>query len=160
MPLESAHRAMVLDAVRWRRDFLRTIIKGMGVTPFCFENDTAFLDNLESVAPDLVVAGPMEWGAVLRVVNLVKMTDAAPPAVVFYKDRAFRDRMMMSGFDNVWLMEYSLSSATIEKHLKRILDGRNRNLQGRHGPLMIGTTPEMLYIKKLSRIWPAWVIPF
>lgn len=150
MPQTDQHKIVILEANRRRRDYLRSIVSGRGCVPFIFEKETICLDNLRPLKPDMVISGPLSHDRMYRFVNTIKMIDGRLPVLILSGERSIRDFATSNGFGDVKVIEVNFKPSEIKGAISRLLRHRfaNAYTSDPEPPLIIGSSPEMLKIKR------------
>jgi DNA-binding NtrC family response regulator len=143
------HKIVLLEADQSRRDYLRGMISGWGYLPFIFENETNCLANLTPLNPDLVISGALSTDKALRFINSVKMIRHNLPLLFLTMDDAVQDFIDTNGFSNVVQVEDNISPADIKSVIRKTLEIDNEIGYNADYPVIIGTSPAMVRIKKL-----------
>jgi len=150
MPQKDQHKIVILEANRIRRDYLKSIVSGRGCVPFIFEKETICLDNLRPLNPDMVISGPLSHNRMHRFVHTVKMIDGRLPVLILSGERSIKDFATSNGFVDVRVIEVNFKPSEIKGLISRLLRYRfaNADSSDPETPLIIGSSPEMLKIKR------------
>ena len=143
------HKIVILDKNQHRRDFLRSILAGKGHTPFLFEKTSRCLDNIAALNPDLVISGSLSAENTFRFINTLKSTKYSMPVMIISDDHRIVDFVSSNGFDDISLVHKDLSPYDMQVAINKVLDSSFSRDGSQQCPLMIGTSAEMVKIKKL-----------
>lgn len=149
MASREKNNIVILEADPGRRDYLKSIISGWGFTPFIFEKESICLDNLASLAPDLVITGSLSFDRIFRFINTLKSRDRRLPVVIISDDHSVNDCVFTNGFSDIWVVKAPVDASEIEQTMDEVRKNKFANQDDQNGPLIIGNSPE---IKKIKRI--------
>jgi len=144
-------KIVILEADQYRRDYIRSIVSDRGYIPYIFEKETICLDNLLPLDPDLVISGPLSNSRVSRFVNTVKMKNCSLPVLIISGDRTLRYSADSNGFGDVRILKVNFEPSEIKGAIRSLLRNRidNTGNGDPETPMIIGSSPELLKIKKL-----------
>jgi DNA-binding NtrC family response regulator len=144
------HRIVILEKKQARRDYIRSIVSGLGYLPFIFEKETNCLDNLISLKPDLVISGPLSNNRMCRFVHTVKYMDGSLPVLIVTGDLSIKEFAASNGFSDIKILKKNFETTEIDFAIKSLI--RDRDIGGGNGDqesrLIIGNSPEIVKIKK------------
>ena len=140
---------VILEADPARRDYLKSIISGWGLTPFIFEKESVCLDNLTSLAPDLVITGSLSFDRIFRFINTLKARDRRLPVLIISADNSVHDYIYTNGFSDVLVVKAPVDASEIKHAMGKFQHSAGDDQSHHDGPLIIGNSPE---IKKIKRI--------
>jgi two-component system response regulator AtoC len=143
------HKIVILDSNQNRRDNLRALIAAQGSTPFIFEKQSRCLDNLSSLAPDLLISGPLAASKAYRLINTIKSTSYDLPVMIISNDKAIADFIRSNGFEDISVVKESLNADEMQGAIIEKLRNNSDNKDCRGCPLLIGNSPEMTKIKRI-----------
>ena len=143
------HRVIILDSDQNRRDYLRALIASQGLTPFIFEKECRCLDNISPLNPDLLISGPLQASKAYRLINTIKSTSHGLPVMIISNDRAIADFIRANGFDDISVVDESINLAEMQNAITDKLQHATECKDGQECPLLIGSSPDMVKIKKI-----------
>jgi len=149
MPSNYPNNVVILETDPARRDYLKSIISSWGFTPIIFEKESICLDNLSSLAPDLVIAGPLSFDRIFRFINALKMRDRRLPILIISSDNSVHDYVNTNGFADVFVIETPIDPSEIKQTMGKIQHNNLDNQRDQDGPLIIGNSPEIIKIKRI-----------
>ncbi|MBW1694608.1 MAG: sigma 54-interacting transcriptional regulator, partial [Deltaproteobacteria bacterium] len=150
------NNVVILETDPARRDYLKSIISNWGFTPIIFEKESICLDNLSSLAPDLVIAGPLSFDRIFRFINTLKMRDRRLPVLIISSDNSVHDYVNTNGFADVLVIETPIDPLEIKQTMDKIQHNNLDNQRDQDGPLIIGNSPEIIKIKRIiSELGPS-----
>ena len=85
------NKIVILEKKQGRRDYIRSLVSGLGYLPFIFEKETNCLDNLISLKPDIIISGSLSNDKIYRFVNSVKLMDGNLPVLIITGDRSIKE---------------------------------------------------------------------
>jgi two-component system, NtrC family, response regulator AtoC len=148
-----AHKIVLLETDKSRRDTLKAMVFNWGCRPFVFENESICLDNLDLLDPDLVLTGTLDTERALRFINSLKVIRSDLPVLFLSGDERVRDYIDFNGFCDVMVLWKSTSPVDIKSAVLAALDPAEKNGSNRSGPLIIGNSPAIAKIKRqISKI--------
>lgn len=143
------NNVVILESDPARRDYLKSIISSWGYIPFIFEKESICLDNLSSLSPDLVIAGPLPFERIFRFVNTLKMRAPRLPFLILSNDNSVHDYVNTNGFVDVLVVRTPIDPSEIRHTIDKFQHSAGNDQSHQDGPLIIGNSPE---IKKIKRI--------
>jgi DNA-binding NtrC family response regulator len=149
MSTANQHKIVILDKDQHRRDFLRSILAEKGHTPFLFEKTSRCLDNIAALNPDLVISGSLSPENTFRFINTLKSTKYSLPVMIISDDQNVVDFVSTNGFDDVSLVHKDLSPYDMQGAINKILDSSFSREGLQECPLIVGTSADMVKIKRL-----------
>ena len=149
MPPNDQNNIIILETDPTRRDYLKWIVSGWGYTPFIFEKESICLDNLSSLAPALVIAGPLSFDRTFRLINTLKMRDRRLPVLIVSSDSSVHDYVNTNGFPDVFIIELPVDLSEMKRAVGRIQQIELENNIEQDCPMLIGNSPEIIKIKRL-----------
>jgi len=63
---------VILEPDTAKRDYLRSVFSQWGYTPFSFDTEVIFLDNLSPLDPSLIVLSALSLERISRIINHFK----------------------------------------------------------------------------------------
>ncbi len=142
---------VILETNQVRRDYLKSIISGWGYAPFSFDKETICLDNLSPLDPCLVISGDLSLERTFRFVNTLKMRNSSLPVLVVSGDHAIQDFINTNWFDNIFVVTTPIEPTEIKKAIRKIQGNRLKSTMFKDCPLIIGSSPEMIKIRKMIK---------
>jgi DNA-binding NtrC family response regulator len=142
-------KIVLLEADSSRRDFLKSAFLRWGYLPFVFEKESICLDNLASLAPDLVISGSCPSGNSIRFINSLKMIRYSLPVLLLVDDSSVEDYINTSGLTGIKVFSKNTSLNKFKRAVLQALDPQAEHGNDGNRPLIVGDSPEMLKIKKL-----------
>ena len=149
MDPDSQYKIVILETSHSRRDYLRSLISGLGHLPFCFERESICLDNLTPLNPDLVISGALSLDRTLRFINSLEMINQNLPALFISEDLALHDFVDTNGFFDVTVINTNFEPTDIKEVIDRLPSNRLEGKTGKDIPLLIGNSPALVKIKKM-----------
>ncbi len=143
------HKIIILETNQARRDYFRSLVSGLGHTPYSFENEAICLDNLSPLNPDLVISGPLSSERTFRFINTLKMRNRRLPVLIISGNHAVQDFINTNGFADVLVVKEPIEPSKIKREINRIKENGLKSKMSRDCPLIIGNSPEMVKIKKM-----------
>jgi len=149
MDQQNAHKIVILESNQDRRDYLRSMISEWGYKPFLFGMESICLDNISPLNPDLVISGFLTAERAYRFINTVKAKNSALPMVIISDDAEISDFIDTNGFDGISVIKSELRPAEIKVVVGRVLTNGRRCPGNPNCPLIIGTSAEIVKIKRM-----------
>ena len=150
MTQNDQNKIVILEKKQGRRDYIRSIVSGLGYLPFIFEKETNCLDNLISLKPDLVISGPLSNNRMCRFVNTVKIMDGSLPVLIVTGDLSIKEFAESNSFSDIKILKKNFETTEIDFAIKSLI--RDRDFGGGYGDqesrMIIGNSPEIVKIKK------------
>lgn len=140
---------VILETNQVRRDYLKSIISGWGYAPFSFDKETICLDNLSTLDPGLVISGDLSLERTFRFVNTLKMRNRSLPVLIVSGDHAIQDFINTNWFDDIFVVTTPIEPTEIKKTIRKIQGNRLKNRMFKDCPLIIGSSPKMIKIRKM-----------
>ena len=146
----SQHKIIILDDNQQRRDALKSMVAEWGHTPFIFEKESRCLDNLKPLDPDLVISGSLSVEKARRFINTLQLTNSGVPVMIISDDQDVLEFVDSNGFGDVCILNVNSDPAEIESTVNRVLLAECPDKENpAYCPLIIGSSPEILKIKKM-----------
>ena len=142
-------KIVLLEADPSRRDFLKSTFLKWGYIPFVFEKESICLDNLASLNPDLVISGSCSSDNTIRFINSLKMIRYSLPVLLLADNTSVEDYISTSGFTGVRIFHKNMSLDEFRSAVLQALDSKAYEESDGTRPLIIGSSPELIKIKKL-----------
>ena len=143
----NARNAIILHSEPLKRNRLKQLITETGHIPYCFENISICLDNLNTLSPDLILIGPYSLTKTSRFVNFVKTIDAGIPLLLLGANGAVRDFVASNRFDTVQFAGNNDRPHELKTLINDVAKGQRS--AGRVGSaLLVGSSPEMIKLRK------------
>ena len=143
------HKIIILENNQQRRDALKTMVAELGHTPFIFEKESRCLDNLGPLKPDLVISGPLSVDRAMRFINTLQLTNCGVPVVIISDDESLGEFVDGNGFGDVCVLKVDSKPGDIASTVSQVLQDNAGSKEGHaYCPLIIGSSPEMVKIKK------------
>jgi two-component system response regulator AtoC len=146
---QTQHKIVILDNNQQRRDALKAMVAEWGHTSFIFEKESRCLDNLKPLNPDLVISGSLSMERAARFIHTLQLTNCGVPVVIISDDQDLLDFVESNGFGDVSFIGINSNPEEIESAVNQVLLECAGNKESQpYCPLIIGSSPEMLKIKK------------
>jgi len=142
------HKIIIIETNQARRDYFRSLVSGLGYTPYSFENEAICLDNLSPLNPDLVISGLLSSEKTFRFINALKMRNRRLPVLIISGNHAVQDFINTNGFADVLVVKEPIEPSEIMRTISRIQGNSLKSKISQDCPLIIGNSPEMVKIKK------------
>lgn len=141
--------AAIVETNPAQREYLRSLVATSGFTPFVFEKETTFLDNLRHLAPCLIVAGPMPPDRSIRLVNSSKLVDRCLPLLLLYRHPTVVDFVTTYDYNDVLTMSAMTDARLIKGAIRRLTTRPAAPPAGNGAPLLVGQDGTLVRIRRL-----------
>jgi DNA-binding NtrC family response regulator len=138
---------LILEKNQSRIEKLRSTIAANGYTPISFKRATSFLDNIGSLAPELVILGPDSADVVFRVIHAMWLIEDRPPIVVISSRPGVVEFIGKNGYEGIQHLEEDFAANELLRGLKPVSRAQPE-LGSMIGAFpIIGNSPKLLGIK-------------
>ena len=141
-------KIVILHRDPLKRSRLKQLVFGSGHTPYCFENITICLDNLKTLAPDLVLIGPFSLNKISRFVYFLKTLHPGTQLLITGVSVAVREFVASNRFKEVMLETSDYNKQAVERKIGVLTQSEKAGAQ-RDSVILIGNSPEMIKLRKL-----------
>lgn len=149
MPNNESHKIVLLEADQNRRDHLKSTILNWGYRPFSFDNEYICLDNILSLEPDLLISGRLANENTTSFINSLKLINSGLPVLLLSCDGPTQDYIEINGLSDIRVARENTSSDEIRTLIAQALAASNRQVENGALPLIVGSSPEIVKLKKL-----------
>jgi DNA-binding NtrC family response regulator len=140
---------VILETNPASRDYLRSVFSQWGYTPFGFDTDVIFLDNLLLLDPVLVVLSTLPLERISRIINHLRFRGFDMPLLIISGDHGIQNFIDINGFDHVLVIVPPVEPSDLKSAVKEIKDNSKKADVVQNVPLIVGNSPEMVKIKRL-----------
>jgi len=141
-------KIVILHSDPLKRSRLKQLVFRSGHTPYCFENITICLDNLKTLAPDLVLIGPYSLDKISRFVYFLKTMHPGTLLLITGASVAVREFIASNRFKDVMLETSDYKKPAVERKIGVLTQSEQAGAQ-RDSVILIGNSPEMIKLRKL-----------
>jgi DNA-binding NtrC family response regulator len=149
MTQRQQQKIVILETDQERRDALKSMVSEWGHKPFIFEKESRCLDNLEPLAPDLVISCSLSVDNASRFIHTLQLTRSGMPVVIISDDQAIQEFVETNGFGGVSVLNVALDPIQIQKAINQVLEENACGESQQYCPLIVGKSPEIVKIKKM-----------
>jgi sigma-54 dependent transcriptional regulator, acetoin dehydrogenase operon transcriptional activator AcoR len=140
---------VILETDTAKRDYLRAIFSQLGYTPFSFDTEVIFLDNLSPLDPSLIVLSDLSLEKISRIVNHLKFKGLDLPILIISRDLGIQEFIDINGFNHALVIMPFVEPTDVKNALNKIQNYDIKDNMVQDVPLIVGNSPEMVKIKKL-----------
>ncbi len=140
---------VILETDPASRDYLRSIFSQWGYTPFSFDTEVIFLDNLSLLNPGLVVLSALSLESISRIINLLKFRGLDLPLLIISSDYEIQNFIDINEFDHALVIMPSVEPSDLKSAINKIQNNSSKSNRVQDVPLIVGNSPEMIKIKRM-----------
>jgi len=146
---QTQHKIVILETDQERRDALKSMVSEWGHKPFIFEKASRCLDNLEPLAPDLVISCSLSVDRASRFIHTLQLTGCGVPVVIISDDQAIQEFIETNGFGGVSVLNVALDPIEIQTAINQVLEENACGESQQYCPLIVGKSQEIVKTKKM-----------
>ena len=140
---------VILEPDTAKRDYLRAIFSQWGYTPFSFDTEVIFLDNLSPLDPSLIVLSDLSLEKISRIFNHLKFKGLDLPILIISRDHGIQEFIDINGFNHALVIIPIVEPTDVKNAINKIQNYDIKDNMALNVPLMVGNSPKMVKIKRL-----------
>ena len=140
---------VILETDPASRDYLRSIFSQWGYTPFSFDTEVIFLDNVSLLDPGIVVLSALSLERISRIINHLKFRGLDLPLLIISSDQEIQNFIEINEFYHALVIMPSVEPLDLKNAINKIQNNSSKDNMVQDAPLIVGNSPEMVKVKRM-----------